>query len=60
MVNQINAAIADAYEGIANNREILIFHNEYPLASVALAGRLQSENPEIIEAPSGASCPGSR
>jgi len=50
MVEQINAAIANAYEGMANIREILIFHNEYSLESVALAGRLQSENPEIIEA----------
>jgi phenylpyruvate tautomerase PptA (4-oxalocrotonate tautomerase family) len=50
MVKQINAAIADAYEGIANIREILIFHNEYPLESVGWAGRLQSENPEIIAA----------
>jgi hypothetical protein len=48
MVKQVDAAVADVYEGIANIREILIFHNEYPLESVGWAGRLQSENSEII------------
>jgi hypothetical protein len=50
MVAQINAAIADAYDGIANTSEILILHNEYPLENAAWAGRLQSENPEVVEA----------
>jgi hypothetical protein len=50
MVEQINAAIAEAYEGIANTGEILILHNEYPLENAGWAGRLQSENPEVVEA----------
>lgn len=50
MVEQINAAMAEAYEGIANTSEILILHNEYPLENAGWAGRLQSENPEIVEA----------
>jgi phenylpyruvate tautomerase PptA (4-oxalocrotonate tautomerase family) len=50
MVAQINAAIADAYDSIANTSEILILHNEYPLENAAWAGRLQSENPEVVEA----------
>jgi phenylpyruvate tautomerase PptA (4-oxalocrotonate tautomerase family) len=50
LTEKINAAVADAYEGIANTREILIFHNEYPLENAGWAGRLQSDNPEIVEA----------
>jgi hypothetical protein len=50
MVEQINAAMAEAYEGIANTSEILILHNEYPLENAGWVGRLQSDNPEIVEA----------
>jgi len=31
-------------------RLILILHNEYPLENAGWAGRLQSDNPEIVEA----------
>src|SRR5262245_42260519 len=47
---KIYAAVAAAYEGIANTRETLIFHNEHPLENAGWAGRLQSDNPEIVEA----------
>jgi hypothetical protein len=50
LMEKINAAVADAYEGIANTREILILHNEYPLENAGGAGRLQSDNPEVVEA----------
>jgi hypothetical protein len=50
LTEKINAAVADAYEGIANTREILILHNEYPLENAGWAGRLQSDNPEVVEA----------
>ena len=40
----------EAYEGIANTSEILILHNEYPLENAGWAGRLQSENPGVVEA----------
>ena len=50
LTEKINAAVAEAYEGIANTRETLIFHNEYPLENAGWAGRLQSDNPEIVEA----------
>jgi len=50
LIEKINAAVADAYEGIANTREILILHNEYPLENAGWAGRLQSDNPEVVEA----------
>ena len=50
LIEQINAAVAEAYEGIANTREILILHNEYPLENAGWAGRLQSDNPEVLEA----------
>jgi phenylpyruvate tautomerase PptA (4-oxalocrotonate tautomerase family) len=49
LVEKINTAVADAYEGIANTREILILHNEYPLENAAWAGRLQSDNPQVVE-----------
>jgi phenylpyruvate tautomerase PptA (4-oxalocrotonate tautomerase family) len=50
MTERINAAVAEAYEGIANIRETLILHNEYPLENAGWAGRLQSDNPEVVEA----------
>jgi phenylpyruvate tautomerase PptA (4-oxalocrotonate tautomerase family) len=50
MIEGINAAVAEAYEGIANIREALILHNEYPLENAGWAGRLQSDNPEVVQA----------
>jgi phenylpyruvate tautomerase PptA (4-oxalocrotonate tautomerase family) len=50
LTEKINAAVAEAYEGIADTRKTLIFHNEYPLENASKAGRLQSDNPEIVEA----------
>ena len=50
LVEKINAAVADAYQGIANTREILILQNEYPLENAAWGGRLQSDNPDVVEA----------
>jgi phenylpyruvate tautomerase PptA (4-oxalocrotonate tautomerase family) len=50
MIESVNAAIADAYRDLANIREILILHNEYPLENARWAGRLQSDNPEIVQA----------
>jgi phenylpyruvate tautomerase PptA (4-oxalocrotonate tautomerase family) len=50
MTERINAAVAEAYEGIANIRETLILHNEYPLENAGWAGCLQSDNPEVVEA----------
>jgi phenylpyruvate tautomerase PptA (4-oxalocrotonate tautomerase family) len=50
MIESVNAAIADAYRDLANIREILILHNEYPLENAGWAGRLQSDNPQVVEA----------
>ena len=50
MIEGINAAIGEAYEGIANTGETLILHNQYPLENAGRAGRLQSDNPQIVEA----------
>jgi phenylpyruvate tautomerase PptA (4-oxalocrotonate tautomerase family) len=55
MMEQIDAAIADAYRDIANVAEILILHNEYPLENAAWGGRLQSDNPEVVAALAGKS-----
>jgi hypothetical protein len=50
MAKKILSAMADAYAGIANTEETLILMNQYPLESAGFAGRLQSDNPEIVEA----------
>ena len=46
MVQKITAAIDDAYR----IGDTLIFLREYPAENVAMDGRLQSENPKILEA----------
>lgn len=46
MVQKITAAIDDAY----HIDDTLIFLREYPAENVAMDGRLQSENPKILEA----------
>jgi phenylpyruvate tautomerase PptA (4-oxalocrotonate tautomerase family) len=50
LVAQLNAALAEAYQGIANTREIMILINEHPLENVGAGGRLTSEDPAIVEA----------
>ena len=46
MVERITAAIDDAY----HIGDTLIFLREYPAENVAMDGKLQSENPKILEA----------
>jgi phenylpyruvate tautomerase PptA (4-oxalocrotonate tautomerase family) len=46
MMQRITAAIDDAY----HIGDTLIFLKEYPPDNVAMDGRLQSENPAILEA----------
>lgn len=50
MADRIHAAIATAYGSIANIDETLILMNHYPLENAGWAGRLQSDNPQIVEA----------
>ena len=45
MVEKITAAIDEAY----HIGDTLIFLREYPAENVAMDGRLQSENPKILE-----------
>jgi hypothetical protein len=45
----LQAAFAEAYAGIANTSEFLVFMNEYALEIAFSGGRLQSDNPEIVE-----------
>ena len=45
MVEKITTAIDDAY----HIGDTLIFLREYPAENVAMDGRLQSENPKILE-----------
>jgi phenylpyruvate tautomerase PptA (4-oxalocrotonate tautomerase family) len=46
MVEKITGAIDEAY----HIGETLIFLREYPAENVAMDGKLQSENPKILEA----------
>ncbi len=46
MMERITVAVDDAY----HIGDTLIFLREYPAESVAMDGRLQSENPKILEA----------
>jgi hypothetical protein len=50
MSNKIQAAIREAYRGLANTDETLVLMNLYPLENAGFAGRLQSDNPEIVSA----------
>jgi hypothetical protein len=45
MMERITAAVDDAY----HIGDTLIFLREYPAEFVAMDGRLQSENPKILE-----------
>ena len=46
MVEKITVAIDEAY----HIGDTLIFLREYPVENVAMEGKLQSENPQILEA----------
>jgi phenylpyruvate tautomerase PptA (4-oxalocrotonate tautomerase family) len=46
---RIHSALGEAYEGIANVNEAMIFFNQYELENVAWAGSLQSDRPEIVK-----------
>jgi phenylpyruvate tautomerase PptA (4-oxalocrotonate tautomerase family) len=50
MVERINAALAQAYEDVADTSKIMVFINGYPLEQVGWAGRMQSDRPEIVAA----------
>ena len=50
LVARLNAALAAAYDGIADTNEIMVFLNGYPLDQVGWAGRMQSDRPEMVRA----------
>ena len=50
LTRTLHAAFAEAYERIANTKEFMIFYNLYPLENVAAGDRLQSDNPQAVEA----------
>jgi hypothetical protein len=50
MAEKILTAVGDAYDGIANTAETLILMNHYPLENAGFAGRLQSDDPQLVEA----------
>ncbi|MDT7738403.1 MAG: hypothetical protein QOK09_1772 [Mycobacterium sp.] len=50
MAEKILTAVGQAYDGIANTAETLILMNHYPLENAGFAGRLQSDDPQLVEA----------
>lgn len=54
LMERLTSAIDDAY----HIGDTLIFLREYPADKVAMDGRLQSENPKILEALKKISAPG--
>jgi phenylpyruvate tautomerase PptA (4-oxalocrotonate tautomerase family) len=56
MVARIDAALAEAYDGLADTSNIMVFINGYPLEQVGWAGRMQSDRPEIIAAAKRLAC----
>lgn len=50
MSSRIGDAIGKAYEGLANTDETLVLMNHYPLEYAGFAGRLQSDDPEMVAA----------
>ncbi|RRS01211.1 tautomerase family protein [Glycomyces terrestris] len=50
LTSAVNEAIGTAYQGIANTDETLILMNRYPLHAAGFQGRLQSDDPEAVEA----------
>ena len=49
LVARIDAALAEAYDGLADTSNVMVFLNGYPLEQVGWAGRMQSDRPEIVE-----------
>lgn len=50
LVAEIDAALAHAYDGLADTSNVMVFLNGYPLEQVGWAGRMQSDRPEMVEA----------
>jgi phenylpyruvate tautomerase PptA (4-oxalocrotonate tautomerase family) len=50
MAEKILTAIGQAYGGLANTAQTLILMNHYPLENAGFAGRLQADDPELVEA----------
>jgi phenylpyruvate tautomerase PptA (4-oxalocrotonate tautomerase family) len=50
LVARIDAALAEAYDGLAATSDVMVFINGYPLEQVGWAGRMQSDRPEMVAA----------
>lgn len=50
LVARIDAALAEAYDSLADTGNIMVFINGYPLEQVGWAGRMQSDRPEVVAA----------
>ncbi|MFW6694652.1 tautomerase family protein [Streptomyces sp. MAR4 CNX-425] len=49
LVARINAAVTGAYGDHADTEHTMVFLNGYPLEQVGLAGRMQSDRPEMVK-----------
>jgi hypothetical protein len=49
LTQALHAAFAEAYEGIADTNEFMVFYNLYPLENASIGGHLQSDIPEAVE-----------
>src|SRR5262245_14169347 len=50
LTQTLHAAFVTAYSGIANTKAFMICYHLYPLEKVAAGERLQSDNPQAVEA----------
>ncbi|MCI0364344.1 MAG: hypothetical protein L0219_10705 [Phycisphaerales bacterium] len=49
LTEKLQAAFGDAYEGIANTDQFVIFYNHYPPEDAALGGSLFSDKQQAVE-----------
>jgi phenylpyruvate tautomerase PptA (4-oxalocrotonate tautomerase family) len=50
LIDEINTAIAEGYQGLTDPAWIMVFIDEYPLENVGLAGLPQADRPEVVRA----------
>ena len=50
LIDKINTAIAEGYQGLADPAWIMVFIDEYSLENVGLAGLPQADRPEVVRA----------
>jgi len=49
LTQTLHAAFVEAYKGIADTSEFMVFYDLYPLENASVGARLQSDNPQAVE-----------